>query len=149
MYRHILVPTDGTALSGRAVKHAISLARQVGAKLTALHVVGDFPPGLMDEGYVVPDVFTLKKRFEEEEVARAKQLLGAVQELARGTGVDCSTATMAAGSPYEAIVDFAARSNCDLIVMASHGRRGISGLLLGSETVKVLTHSKVPVLVCR
>jgi len=149
MFKHILLPTDGSELSDKAVKQAIEAAKAFGAKLTALHIVDAYRLNMVGEGFPGPEIPVLKKRYEEEKAARAKKILGSVEEAAKTAGVECDVATATSDVPYEMIIDQATRFNCDLIVMASHGRRGLQGILLGSETQKVLTHSKIPVLVCR
>jgi len=149
MFKQILLPTDGSELSGKAVKQAIEVAKALGAKITALHIVGNYHLVLQDEGFSTPQIAVLKKRLEEEKAARAKRILGSVEEAAKTAGVECDVATAISDVPYEMIIEQATRFKCDLIVMASHGRRGLQGFLLGSETQKVLTHSKIPVLVCR
>ncbi len=149
MYDHILVPTDGSRLSDNAVKRAIEIAKRLGARITALHVVGQHPPQFKDEGYEVGEMRTLKTRFEEAEAERARKILATARGAAAAAGVACDTVTIAGESAYEKIIEQADKLKCDLIVMASHGRRGLQGLLLGSETTKVLTHCKIPVLVCR
>lgn len=149
MFKHILLPTDGSKLSNKAVKQAIEVAKALGAKITAVHVVGAYPPVLPDEGFVLPEIPALKKRFEEEAAARAKKILGSAKEAAQAAGVECSVIVATSDVPYEMIINQATKFECDLIIMASHGRRGLQGILLGSETQKVLTHSKIPVLVCR
>lgn len=148
MFKKILVSTDGSQISNKAVKQAIRIASVVGARLTAVNVVGEYRR-LQDEGYLMPAMPELKKRFDDAESARAKKILDAVKKSANAAGVKCEVVMPAGNAPYEAIISQARKSKCDLIVMASHGRRGIQGLLLGSETTKVLTHSKIPVLVCR
>lgn len=149
MFKHILVPTDGSALSDTAVQQAIKLAFALHAKITAIHVVGGYRPAFESEGFKMPNMPAIKERFEEEETARANKILGAVKKGAADAGVMCFSAIVTGDSPFEAIIEHAATSNCDLIVMASHGRRGLEGVLLGSETQKVLAHSKIPVMVCR
>ena len=149
MYRHILVPTDGSKLSDKAVKQAIEVAKALGAKIMALHVLGELHLHLPDEGFPIPEISALKKRFAEGEATRAKKILGSVKEAAKVAGIECEVAMATSDTPYEMIIDQATRFKCDLIVMASHGRRGLQGVLLGSVTQKVLTHSKIPVLVCR
>ena len=149
MFKHILLPTDGSKLSNKAVKQAIAFAKALGAKITAIHVVGDYHLVLPDEGFIMPDVPALRKRFEAEEAVRAKKILDAVRKSASEAGVECDTVTATSDVPYETIINQATKFKCDLIIMASHGRRGLRGILLGSETQKVLTHSKIPVLVCR
>jgi nucleotide-binding universal stress UspA family protein len=149
MFKHILLPTDGSKLSGKAVKQAIGVAAALGARITAVNVVGGYQLHLMDEGYAVPDVPALKTRFEEAESAAARKILDTVRKSAAEAGVECDTVTATSNLPHDAIITQAKKSGCDLIIMASHGRKGLQGLLLGSETVKVLTHSTIPVLVIR
>lgn len=149
MFKHILLPTDGSTLSDQAVQLAIGLAKALGAKITAVQVVGEYHLHLQDEGFAMPDLPALRMRFEEEEAARTNKIFGAVKKAATDAGVVCFSAVVTGDVPYERIIEQAANSKCDVIVMASHGRRGLQGVLLGSETQKVLTHSKIPVLVCR
>jgi nucleotide-binding universal stress UspA family protein len=146
MYKHILIPTDGSELSEKAVRAGIELARSVQADVTLLTaslpyhlVVGDAPIG--QENNVVH--YT---RITEE---RAAQRFKPGEEYARTLGVPVRAEHVYAQFPHEAIVDAARRERFDLVCMASHGRKGLAALLIGSETQKVLTHSKVPVLVCR
>ncbi len=150
MIKHILVPTDGSELSTKAVKEAINFARDLGANLTALHVVGQYHPPFLKGGYKMPEIHVmLKQRFEEQSAARANQIMADVKEIAAEHRVKCSCVLAKNDSPYDAIIRQARKSKCDLIMMASHGRRGLDAILLGSETTKVLTHSKIPVLVVR
>ena len=149
MFKHILVPTDGSALSGKAVKQAVQMAQAFGARITALHVVPSYRPVVLDGGFFMPAIPELKKRLEEETSKFSKKVLAAARKVADKDGVQCDTVTVTGNIPYESIIKQAVKANCDLIVMASHGRRGLDGILLGSETQKVLTHSKIPVLVCR
>ena len=149
MYKHILVPTDGSELSNKAVAQAIKLAKAVGAKMTAVHVVGSYHLALPGENFATPEIASLMQRFEEEEATRAKQILGPIKDAAITAGVECEVIVANGEVPYEMIIDQATRFGCDLIIMASHGRSGLQGILLGSVTQKVLTHSKIPVLVCR
>jgi nucleotide-binding universal stress UspA family protein len=149
MFKHILLPTDGSKLSDKAVKQAIYLAKSLGAKITAVHVIHKFHLHLQDEGFLIPKIPALKTRFEEEEAALAKKILGSVKGAAKIAGVDCDVIVATGDTPYEMIINQASKFKCDLIIMASHGRRGLQGILLGSETQKVLTHSKIPVMVCR
>ncbi len=148
MYKRILVPTDGSKLSSKAVKHALQLAKSVGAKMTALHVCAVYRP-MLDDGFAVTPLSAYKKRFEAESIKRSNLLLAAVKSGARAAGVECDDVTVISDFPYDAIIKQAKKAKCDLIVMASHGRRGLQSLLLGSETSKVLTHSTIPVLVVR
>jgi nucleotide-binding universal stress UspA family protein len=148
MYKHILLPTDGSPLSEKAVKQCIRLAKSIGAKITTLNVTPEFQM-IMDEGFVMPNAALVKKRFEEETAKRSKKLLAEVKAGASAAGVDCDSVSVTSGVPYEAIIKQARKAKCDLIMMASHGRKGLSSILLGSETAKVLTHSTIPVLVVR
>ena len=97
----------------------------------------------------MPEIPDLKMRFEEEKAARADKILGAVKKSAAAAGVVCFSTVATGDAPHELIIEQAAEFHCDVIVMATHGNRGLQGILLGSETQKVLTHSKIPVLVCR
>jgi nucleotide-binding universal stress UspA family protein len=147
MFKHILLPTDGSPVSDKAIKRGIEFAKKIKARVTALHVVPDFR-FIAEEG-ITPLNPVLKKRFQDEGRTRAKKILEAVAKRARAHGVRCATLSAMSDLPYQEIVATAKRQKCDLIMMASHGRRGLSSLLLGSETSKVLIHSKVPVLVVR
>jgi nucleotide-binding universal stress UspA family protein len=147
MYRHILIPIDGSELSHRAVPHALSLAKALGAKVTALTVEGSF------NVYDVPasKVHEMSGSFAEHverTKAHAEKILNGVAEEARSAGVTCEIVQVEEDHPYEAIIEIAQKRGCDLIVMASHGRSGIAAIVLGSVTTKVLTHTKIPVLVC-
>lgn len=148
MYKHILLPTDGSKLSEKAVKQCIRLAKSIGAKITAINIMPEFQM-VIDEGFAVANASQIKKRFEEEVEKRSKKILGEVKAEANAAGVDCDGISVAGDVPYEAIIRHAKKEKCDLIVMASHGRKGLSSILLGSETAKVLTHSSIPVLVVR
>jgi nucleotide-binding universal stress UspA family protein len=149
MFKHILFPTDGSPLSGGALTKAALLAKLLGAKFTAMHVTGAYHPAFESEGFLMPEMKILRKRFEEEETVRANKILEEVKKLAAGRGVECTSVIATSDSPYRAIIEQVAKSGCDLIVMASNGRKGLEGVLIGSETQQVLTHSKVPVLVYR
>jgi nucleotide-binding universal stress UspA family protein len=149
MYRHILVPTDGSTLSLKAAKAAMTLAGGVGAKITAIYVVEPFEPHWVGEiRSKAPDPLSGK---EMDRLARQRgdAALEKVEALAAEAGVRCATVVVSDANPWKAIVKAAQARKCDLIVMSSHGRRGIEGLLLGSQTAKVLAHTKLPVLVCR
>ena len=147
MFKHILVPTDGSQLSTDTVKRAISFARDAGARISFFFAKPDYPIAFYGEGALIDP--TTPEKFAELAEQQAAQYLGEVQAMCTAAGVECSTTSATSDIPYEAIIEAAEKSGCDLIFMASHGRRGISGFLLGSETNKVLTHSKVPVLVYR
>jgi nucleotide-binding universal stress UspA family protein len=148
MYKHILLPTDGSTLSEKAIKQCIRLAKSIGAKITAINVVPEFQM-IMDEGFVMSNAAAVKKRFEDETEKRSKRLLAEVKASASAAGVGCDSVSVTGSVPYEVIIKQAKKGRCDLIMMASHGRKGLSSILLGSETAKVLTHSTIPVLVVR
>ena len=148
MFKHILVSTGGSKLSGKAVRTAVRLAGATRARVTGVYVVPPYLPPMYGEGMMyAPAMSPAKYR---DSVKRAGQkALAAVEIEAQTSGVAYGGALLTAQNPWEGIVRTAKAKKCDLVVMASHGRRGLAGLLLGSETTKVLTHSKVPVLVCR
>jgi nucleotide-binding universal stress UspA family protein len=148
MFKHILLPTDGSKLSDRAVQCGIELAKAIKAKVTAVHAVPEFRM-IVEEAFVSPMNAELKNRFERESQEHAKKMLAKVQKAAKAAGVKCEAVAVVSDFPYQQIIETAKKKKCDLIVMASHGRKGLSSLLLGSETAKVLTHSKIPVLVVR
>jgi nucleotide-binding universal stress UspA family protein len=148
MFKHILLPTDGSALSDKGVRQTIKMAKALGAQITAVHVVHGYRP-LTEEGYVLPEVPLLRAQFEKDVEKHSNEVLNPVRQAAIKAGVQCDTVVATADSPSEAIINQARKSRCDLIMMASHGRRGLQRLLHGSETAKVLTHSKIPVLVLR
>jgi len=148
MFRHILLPTDGSDMSRNATRVAIGLAKNLGAKITAFHAIPPFTPPLGDGVYGYVAVYT-PEEYMESSRKWAAGVLAEIKAQCVGAGVPCDSLVVAEGAPWDAIITAATRAKCDLVVMASHGRRGIAGLLLGSEASKVLTHSKVPVLVCR
>ena len=145
MYTHILIPTDGSELAGKAVQHGIALAKRVGAKAIVLTVLPPFHTFTTDAQMIEDTPAQYKARMQKH----AAKVLGAGAHEAQAAGVACETVQIEHEHPYQAIIDTAGSKGCDLIVMASHGRHGISAIVLGSETVKVLTHSKIPVLVHR
>lgn len=147
MFKHILISTDGSRLSAKAERMAIGLAAALGARVTALHVL---PATVYDfVGDVVATRLLTAAEARENERKTAKSAFRNVEKAAAAAGVDCSGKCVTGDDIYRSIIAAAGKNKCDLITMASHGRRGLSGLLLGSETHKVLTHSKIPVLVCR
>jgi nucleotide-binding universal stress UspA family protein len=147
MFKHILVPTDGSELSKATAQRAISFAREAGARVTVFFAKPEYPIAYFGEGALIDP--TTPEKFAELADEQATEYLGEIETQCAAAGVECTTMSGTSDVPYEAIIDAADKSGCDLIFMASHGRRGISGLLLGSETNKVLTHSKIPVLVYR
>ena len=147
MYKNLLLATDGSKLSGKAVTHAIALAKAVGSKVTAFYAAPDYPMPAYADGVVYEPVS--RKEYAKLAAQDADKILEDVSAKAATAGVECKTAYSIAAAPWEAILDAAKKNKCDAIVMASHGRKGISAVLLGSETQKVLTHTKVPVIVVR
>ncbi len=149
MYKHLLVSTDGSKLSLKAVKTASRLAKELNAHLTAVHVVPPYMPPLYGDpiGYV--PVVIDPKEYKASVTRSAKRILAEAVGVAEALGVTCAQVIATDEHPWQAVLKTARSRKCDAIVMASHGRRGLSGLLLGSETIKILTHSKLPVLVCR
>jgi len=145
MHRHILISTDGSDLSRNAIGYGMALAKSVNAKVTVLTVSTPFHTFALESGMVTDTA----EQYRKHMAARAARDLDVAKEAASAAGVSCETLHLEHDQPYLAIIETAARKSCDLIVMASHGRRGISALVLGSETVKVLTHSTIPVLVVR
>ena len=144
MYKRILVPTDGSDITAKAVATAIGLARQTGASLTTLCVKEPFPYSAISEMQPVPP-----QEFYDAQERIAAERVQAVMAQAQAAGLACEGSTVEALHPWEAILDLAKTKGCDLIVMASHGRRGMAALLIGSETSRVLTHSPLPVLVVK
>ena len=144
MLQKILVPTDGSELSLRAAKGAVELAARLQSHIVGVTVVEPYAYASLSE-YRPETIAEYEQRADQV----ARERLGAVQALAQAAGVPVETVVARSFSPYEAIIEEAKRSNCDAIFMASHGRRGLSAVLLGSETQKVLTHSHVPVMVYR
>ena len=147
MFKHILVPVDGSDLSKDTARRAVSFAKEAGARITAFFARPEYPVSYYGEGALIDP--TTPEKFAELAEQQAQQVLDFVVELCQNDGVEVDRLALSSDIPYQAIIDAATQSNCDLIFMASHGRRGISALLLGSETHKVLTHSKIPVLVYR
>jgi nucleotide-binding universal stress UspA family protein len=149
MFRHLLVPTDGSDLAEATVARAVQIAQDMGARITFFHAQ-DSPyahpeVSLFGEGVVIDPA--MSEQFAQAHAAHAEHLLAGAKRQAEAAGVPAHTLTTINPTIYEAILAAAQERDCDLIVMASHGRRGLSALLLGSETQRVLTHAAVPVLV--
>ena len=145
MFKHLLLPTDGSPLSENAVLKGIQLARDLGARVTGVHVsprfhVLTYRPDMLEE---------TRDEYERDCLAHAERYLTFVSKAAAESGVPCQTLRERSDDVSQSLIDVARTCTCDLIVMASHGRRGVAGLLLGSETHHVLTHSGIPVLVWR
>jgi nucleotide-binding universal stress UspA family protein len=147
MYQRILVPTDGSALSKKAVKSAVELASAVGAELVALNVVPRYPTSYFEGGVSLSasEVARVEKQWAEQ----GQSLADAASSVAEKSGVKAKAVTVRSDLVAEAILAAAKKNKCDLVVMASHGRKGLKRLLLGSETQHVLTHGNIPVLVLR
>jgi nucleotide-binding universal stress UspA family protein len=147
MFQNILVPTDGSDFSNKAVSTAARLAHSLHAKLLVLHIRSPIESPHHVEGGALSSLGgkVVMQEIEDEE----RKLLDAALEIAAADGTTAETAFVAGYSTYDAIIRIAREQHCDLIVMASHGRRGISGFLIGSETQKVLAHTTIPVLVVR
>jgi nucleotide-binding universal stress UspA family protein len=148
MYKHILLPFDGSPLSDKALREGIALARSSGAKISLIYVLAPHHL-LIGGGRAVPGLKDLEQQYHEQLLADAQALLARAQREAAAAGLVCAVEIEHGTNPHEHIVAAARRLNCDVIVMASHGRRGIDAIVIGSQTVKVLTHASVPVLVVR
>jgi nucleotide-binding universal stress UspA family protein len=146
MFKNILVPTDGSDQSQRAVRTGVDLAKLHQAKVTGIHVIPDYHLLIAYEGAFDP---VTEERIEEEARERAERYLEFVRTTSQAAGVPCDTVCETSDHPYDAILKTADARGCDLILMTSHGRKGLAAVLLGSETRKVLTHTRVPVLVVR
>jgi nucleotide-binding universal stress UspA family protein len=147
MFKHILVPTDGSPLSRDAVARAIAFAKEAGARITLFYAEPDVPTAYAGMGALSSAQLTQEVHARLDGAAR--DILAAAEQVARDAGVACDCLALVGNQPYALIIQAAESRGCDLIFMASHGRRGLSALLLGSETQKVLTHSTIPVLVYR
>lgn len=145
MYKHILIPTDGSPLSSRAVEQSLTFAGEIGAKVTVLTVIEPFHV-FTTHTEQLSETRAIYERQAKEHSARH---LAEIEDRAGALGVEAATLSVESDDPHQTIIDTAARTGADLVAMASHGRRGISALVLGSVTLKVLTHSTIPVLVYR
>lgn len=145
MFKHVLVATDGSQLSEKAALNAVQLAKSMSARLTAVTASTPFHVFATD-AVMVTDTEDV---YNEECKRRAEKYLGVVKTAAESSGLSFEGIRVFHDHPYAAIIDTASNRGCDVICMASHGRRGIAALVMGSETMKVLAHSKVPVVVWR
>lgn len=146
MFKHILIPTDGSKLSEAALRAGLQLAKEQSSEVTVLYVLPDYSALMYSSaGMVAYNPSELRQDAEKT----ADIVLHAVQDIAKAEGVECKTARVMNFSVHQAIIQQAKDSHCDLICMASHGRKGIAGILLGSETQRVLVNSSIPVLVHR
>jgi len=147
MFKHILIPTDGSDTALKAVKAGIALAAEIGAKVTGYCAQEPVPLQLHNEGFVGDK--KMVALFEQRAAEFAAKNVKAVEDAAKAAGVSCTTLVTKSAVPYRGIVEAAEKKGCDAIFIASHGHRGLKRLLLGSVTQEVLTHSKIPVLVFR
>ncbi|MEO7400833.1 MAG: universal stress protein [Polaromonas sp.] len=145
MFKHLLLPTDGSALSRAAIQQGVALAKVLGARVTGVHVSPEFH-AITFSTEMLEDT---EDQFQEDSERHAADFLAQVEREAQASSVTCETVAVVSDHPYEAIIRTAEERGCDLIAMASHGRKGVKGFLLGSETQKVLVHTDKPVLVFR
>jgi nucleotide-binding universal stress UspA family protein len=145
MVRNILIATDGSELADKAVIQGIALAKALGARVTGVTVTEPFHVITAD----VPMIEDTPDEYARHAAEKARAILSRVEQAAQNSGVGCDTVHVSDDDPYEGILKAAAQTGADMIAMASHGRRGIAGVLLGSQTHKVLTHGTIPVLVYR
>ena len=145
MFKHVLLPTDGSPQSEAAIQQGIALAKETHGRVTGIHVIPEFHVVT----YRTDMLEDTREQYAKDSQAKAAKILQSVENAARDAGVPCDTVCVVSDEPYEAIIRTAEEEGCDLIAMASHGRKGIKGLLVGSETQKVLTHSHQPVMVLR
>jgi nucleotide-binding universal stress UspA family protein len=148
MYKHILIPTDGSPLAARGATDGVRLAKALGAKATALYVAMPWAPAVYGDAaafYAGPS----PKEHKQFSAEAAQKAFAPIEAAARKAGVACATMVLFERKPWEGILKAARSRKCDAIVMASHGRSGLGGLVLGSETQRVLAHSRVPILVIR
>lgn len=147
MYKHLLVPVDGSELSSHAARSAMQLAQSLKSRLTFLHVQPDYPRPMIGEGIMLAP--ENQEEFSRGTRQQAERILSELCKAAAQLDLQADSHTEISDVPWQVIIDTASRGQCDLIFMASHGRSGLAGLLIGSETHKVLTHTTIPVLVYR
>lgn len=145
MFKHLLVPTDGSEESETAIRKSIELAKSIRATVTGIHVLPTFHVFT----YRTEMLEDTRELFEKDSRIHEAKFLASIERAAQEAGVPCNTVSVMSDQPYEAIIKTAAEQGCDLIAMASHGRKGVKGFLLGSETQKVLVHTQIPVMVSR
>ncbi len=148
MFKHILIPTDGSPIANKAVKAGIQFAKDLGARVTGYYAVEPVPQHIYGEGYLINNS-KISQALQQRVSDIGEKHVEKMAKVAKAMGVPFSTVVTVAETPYEGIIDAAKKHKCDAIFMASHGRRGLAGGLMGSVTHKVLTHSKLPVLVYR
>ena len=147
MFKHVLIPTDGSPVAAKAVKAGLELAKEINAAVTAYYGLDPMPAPYYGDGYTVD----ARANADIEKSARAtgEKVLGKIMAAAKAADVRCASVVDKPATPYDGIINAARKNKCDVIFMSSHGRRGLTGLVLGSVTNKVLSHSKIPVLVYR
>jgi nucleotide-binding universal stress UspA family protein len=148
MFKHLLLPTDGSPLALKGVKTGVRLAKALGARVTGVYVIAPYiPPMSPEAGMYVPG--TDLGDYDKAAQAHADKALAEVKRTADAAGVRCATQVVTRAQPWEGILKAAGKAKCDAIVIASHGRGALKGLILGSQTSRVLAHAKIPVLVIR
>lgn len=147
MFKHILIPTDGSRTAAKAIQAGVALAKEMGAKVTGYYAQEPLPTHFYGEGYVADRKMTAE--FERRSREYAERCVGEIGAAAKKAGVRFESLIVKAAVPYKGIVEAAKKAKCDAIFIASHGHRGLARLVLGSVTNKVLTHSDIPVLVFR
>ena len=147
MFKRILIPTDGSAVAAKAIKAGVALAKEMGASVTGYYAMEPPPTHVYGEGYLADRKLVAELERRSRDVAQRS--VDEVSDAAKAAGVPCDTVVDKAVVPYKGIIQAAEERKCDAVFMASHGHRGLTGLLIGSVTQQVLTHSKIPVLVFR
>ncbi|HET7366661.1 MAG TPA: universal stress protein [Burkholderiales bacterium] len=149
MFKHLLLPTDGSALAAKGVRSGVRLAKALGARVTGVYVIEPYLPPLIPEGTVMVAPAFDPRDYEKAAEAQAAKALARLEREARAAHVRCATQSTTMPQPWQGILKVARARSCDAVVIASHGRGGLGGLILGSQTARVLAHSKIPVLVIR
>jgi len=147
MFKHILIPTDGSEVAAKAIAAGVALAKEMGASVTAYYAIGPAPTHVYGEGYLADRRLVAELERRTKEIAQRS--VDKIGDAAKAAGVPCDTVIEQRVHPHEGIIDVANKNKCDAIFMASHGHSGLTGIVLGSVTHKVLTNSKIPVLVYR
>jgi len=149
MFKHILIPTDGSPLAAKGAKAGLRLAKALGARVLGVYVIGPYMPPVYADVALMYVPGGTPEDYDKAAKAHAAKALAVIEREAKNAGVRCTTESVTDLHPWQGILKAARRRKCDAIAMASHGRSGLGGLLLGSETARVLAHSKIPVLVTR
>jgi nucleotide-binding universal stress UspA family protein len=149
MFKNILLPTDGSALAAKGFRAGVRLAAALGARVTGVYVIPPYTPPVYGEGMAMAYQVLSPRDYEKNQQAIARKALSAIEAAAKAAGVRCTTRSVTSAYPHEGILKAARAAKCDAVAIATHGRGGLGGLLLGSETQRVLAHSKIPVVVYR